>query len=51
MPFGLFNAPASFQSYINKIVAEKLDIIVNIYTNDIFISIKDLDQEYMEAVQ
>ena len=32
MRFGLSNAPASFQSYINKILAEKLDIVV--YTED-----------------
>ena len=43
MLFELFNAPASFQSYINMILAEKLDIIVIIYLNDIFIYIKDLN--------
>ena len=28
MLFGLSNVPASFQSYINKILVEKLDIFV-----------------------
>lgn len=41
MPFGLSNVLASFQSYINKILAEKLDIIVIIYFNDIFIYTED----------
>ena len=40
--FRLFNAPASFQSYINKILAKKLNIFIIIYLNDIFIYIKDL---------
>ena len=42
MPFGLFNAPASFQGYINKIVTKKLDIFVIVYLNNILIYIKDL---------
>ncbi len=42
MPFGLSNTPASFQSYINKIFAEKLDIFVMVYLDDISIYIKDL---------
>ena len=41
--FWLFNAPASFQSYINKISAEKLNIFVIDYLDDIFIYTKDLD--------
>ena len=41
MPFGLSNAPASFQGYINKILAEKLDIFVIVYLDDIFIYTKD----------
>ena len=51
MPFGLFNAPASFQGYINKILAEKLNIFVIVYLDDIFIYIKDPGQGYMEAVR
>ena len=41
MLFELFNAFVSFQDYINKILAEKLDIFVIVYLNDIFIYIED----------
>ena len=37
MFFGLSNAPASFQDYINKILAKKLNIFVIVYLNDILI--------------
>ena len=50
MSFGLFNAPASFQGYINKILAEKLDIFVIVYLNDIFIYIEDPSQAYVNVV-
>ena len=42
MSFGLSNAPASFQGYINKILAKKLDIFVIVYLDNIFIYTKDL---------
>ncbi len=51
MPFGLSNAPASFQGYINKILAEKLDIFVVVYLNDILIYTKDSDQPHMDVVR
>ena len=51
MPFGLSNAPASFQSYINKILAEKFDIFVNVYLDDILIYTKDQGQGHVEAMQ
>ena len=35
--FGLFNAPASFQGYINKILAKKLDIFIIMYLDNILI--------------
>ena len=50
MPFGLSNAPASFQGYINKILAEKLDIFVIVYLHDILIYIEDQGQGHVEAV-
>ena len=51
MPFGLSNVPASFQSYINKILAKKLDVIVIIYLDDILIHTKDVGQAYVIVVQ
>ena len=41
MPFGLFNTPTRFQDYINKILAEKLDIFVIVYLDNIFIYTED----------
>ena len=51
MPFGLSNTPASFQGYINKILAEKLDIFVIVYLDDILIYTKDPGQGHVEAVR
>ena len=48
--FGLSNALATFQGYVNKILAEKLDIFVIVYLDDIIIYIKDPRQLYVEAV-
>ena len=41
MPFGLSNAPASFQGNINKILAKKLNIFVMVYLDDILIYTED----------
>ena len=41
MLFGQINAPASFQEYINKIFAEKLDIFVIVYLDSMLIYIED----------
>lgn len=37
MLFGLLNILDSFQDYINKILAEKLDILIIMYLNNILI--------------
>ena len=51
IPFGLSNAPASFQGYINKILAKKLNIFVIMYLDDIFIYTKDQGQGHVKAVR
>ena len=51
MPFGLFNALATFQGYVNKILAEKLDIFVIVYLDEILIYTKNLGQPHVEAVR
>ena len=51
MPFGLTNVPASFQGYINKILAEKLDIFVIVYLDDILIYTEDDGNGRVAAVQ
>ena len=43
MLFGLSNTPATFKRYVNKILAEKLDIFVVIYLDNILIYTKDPD--------
>ena len=50
MPFSLRNAPASFQWYINKILAEKLNIFIIIYLDDILIYIDDDKDSHIAAV-
>ena len=51
MLFKLSNAPASFQGYISKILAEKLNIFVIVYLDVILIYIKDPSQGHVKAVQ
>ena len=50
MLFGLFNALATFQGYVNKILAEKLDIFVIVYLDNILIYTKDLGQPHIKTV-
>ncbi len=47
MLFGLTNAPATFQGYINKIPAEKLNIFVIVYLNDILIYTENEGEEHV----
>ena len=46
----LSNASASFQDYINKILAKKLNIFVIVYLDDIFIYTKDPSQAHINAI-
>ena len=49
--FGLTNVPASFQEYINKIFAKKLNILIIIYLNNIFIYTDDDGDSHIVAVR
>ena len=49
--FGLTNAPASFQGFINKIFAEKFNIVVIVYLNDILIYTDDDRDGHIAAVR
>ena len=51
MFFGLTNAPASLQGYINKILAKKLDIFVIVYLDDILIYTDDNGDGHVSAMQ
>ena len=50
MFFSLSNALTIFQRYINKILAEKLDVFIIVYLDNILIYIKDLDWLYLEVI-
>ena len=50
MLFDLINIPASFQGYINKILAEKPDIFVIMYLVDILIYIDDNGNGHVAAI-
>ena len=50
MSFGLTNAPASFQGYINRIFAEKLDIFVIVYLDNILIYTYDDGDSHVVAI-
>ena len=51
MLFGLTNTSATFQSYINNILEEMLNIFVIVYFNDIFIYTKNKVKKYIKAIQ
>ena len=50
MPFGLANAPATFQAYINKALAGLLDIFLVVYLDDILIFSRD-EESHVEHVR
>ena len=51
IPFNLLNTPASFQGYVHKILAEKLDVFVIVYLNNILIYTKNAGQSHVKAVR
>ena len=50
MPFGLTYSLGSFQGYVNKILAEKLNIFVIVHLDDIFIYTEDPKKGYNKAI-
>ena len=51
IPFGLTNAPSTFQSLINTTFQEYLDIFVTAYLNDILVYTKGTLKEQAEVVK
>ncbi len=50
IPFGFTYLPDTFQGYSNKILAEKLDVFVLVYLDDILIYTKSEGKEHVQAV-
>jgi len=50
IPFGLTNAPATFQAYINNVLREYIDIFVCVYIDDILIYSRTIE-EHVEHVR
>ena len=50
MPFGLANAPATFQGYINRALAGMIDVFVVAYPYDILIYSKDHTRHYQHVL-
>ena len=51
MLFDLSNTPTTFQGYVIKILAEKLDIFVIVYSDNILIYTKDPGHLHVEVVR
>ena len=49
MPFGLANAPATFQAYINKALRGLLDVSCSVYLDDILIYSKTLEEHVVHV--
>ncbi len=47
IPFGLTNTPATFQAYINKILAEKLNVFMIVYLDNILIYTESKGEEHV----
>ena len=50
MFFGLSNILTSFQGYINKIMAKKIDVFMIVYLDEIVIYTEDANRAHVNAV-
>ena len=50
-PFGLTNAPATFQTLINTTLCKYLDIFITAYLDDILIYTKSTLKEHIQEVK
>ena len=51
MPFSLTNAPATFQSLINTVLRQYLDIFVTAYIDDVLVYTNGTLEEYKQHVK
>ncbi|CDO75982.1 hypothetical protein BN946_scf184820.g2 [Trametes cinnabarina] len=49
MPFGLSNAPAAFQCFVNEVFADLLDVCVVVYLDDILIYSNSLEEHWQHV--
>ncbi|KNZ55596.1 hypothetical protein VP01_2639g2 [Puccinia sorghi] len=47
MPFGLCNAPLTFQHFVNDIFADLVEVYVVVYLNDILVYSKTIDNHVL----
>ena len=50
MSFWLINALATFKSYINEILAKKLNVFIIVYYDNIFIYTKSKKKEHIKTI-
>lgn len=50
MPFGSTNAFATFKDYINKILANKLNVFIIVYFDDIFLQTGSEGKKHVKVV-
>ena len=51
MPFGLCNAPGTFQSLMNKVFAAHIGDFICVYLDDILVFSRNLDEHWMHLRQ